>query len=363
MKNKAVLMYFPPSDLMKALINLKCDKALEVIGYSVENRPIYSLILGDGAYKILAWSQMHGNETTTTKASLDLVDHLINTSEGARLLKQLKLQIIFQLSPDGASRYTRLNANEVDLNRDAVAQSQPEMKALIRTYKAFNPDLCLNLHGQRTIFSSGATNKPATVSFLAPAANDARAITPARLVAMQYIAAMARNLPVEDHWGIGRYDDAFNINCTGDYFTAQNTPTILFEAGHYPEDYNRDKTRDLILSSLLACLNCAVNQSYTDFSLEDYAAIPDNGNHLRDVEIQNVTIVNNANITTSTLFVQYKEVLKDGAIHLIPEYAGNEVELKGLKIINALNKNQTDPVNIVESSEKILNHLQSFIDF
>jgi hypothetical protein len=363
MKNKAVLRYFPPSDLMKALINLKCDKALEVIGYSVENRPIYSLILGDGAYKILAWSQMHGNETTTTKASLDLVDHLINTPEGARLLKQLKLQIIFQLSPDGASCYTRLNANEIDLNRDAVAQSQPEMKALIRAYKTFNPDLCLNLHGQRTIFSSGASNKPATVSFLAPAATAAREVTPARLVAMQYIAAIARNLPSEDHWGIGRYDDAFNINCTGDYFTAQNTPTILFEAGHYPNDYNRDKTRELIFSSLLICLNCAVNQSHTNYSNDDYAAIPDNGNHLRDVEIQNVTIVNNANITTSTLFIQYIEELKDGAIHLIPEYSGNEVELKGLKIINILNKNQTDPVNIVESSEKILNHLQSFIDF
>ena len=363
MKNKVVSRYFSPANLMEALSSLHCDKSLEIIGYSVEERPIYSLTLGNGDYRILAWSQMHGNETTTTKAALDLVDHLINTPEGERQLKQLQLQIIFQLSPDGAARYTRLNADEVDLNRDATTQSQPEMKALIKVYRAFNPDLCLNLHGQRTIFSAGASNKPASVSFLAPAANDAREVTPARLIAMQYIAAMAKNLPVDDHWGIGRYDDAFNIDCTGDYFTAQNTPTILFEAGHFPDDYNRDNTRDLIFSSLLTCLNCAVSQSFKDCSFEDYTAIPDNGNHLRDLEIQKVTIVNNGIITISTLFVQYKEVLKDGSIHLIPEYAGNDDRLKGLKVINTLNKNQTDPINIVESSEKIINHLQSFIEF
>ena len=363
MKKTVVFRYFPPSSLIETLKALKCDNALEVIGYSTKNLPIYSLTLGDGAYKILAWSQMHGNETTTTKASLDLVNHLINTSEGKTLLKQLQLQIIFQLSPDGATLYTRLNANEVDLNRDAVAQSQPEMKALIKKYELFNPDLCLNLHGQRTIFTAGTSNKPAAISFLAPAANKSREITPARLIAMQYIAAMAKKLPVEDHWGVGRYDDVFNINCTGDYFTAQKTPTILFEAGHYPDDYNRDKTRELIFSSLLACLNCTVNQSHTDFSFEDYRAIPSNGNHLRDIEIQNVTIVNNEEITTSSLFVQYKEVLKDKVIELIPEYAGNDPMLKGLKVFNALTKNQTDPINIVESSEKILNRLQSFIEF
>ena len=113
---------------------------------------------------------------------------------------------------------------------------------------------------------------------------------------------------------------------------------------------------------MLTCLNCASNQSFKDYSFEDYTAIPDNGNHLRDLEIQDVTIVNNDIITISTLFVQYKEALKDGAIHLIPEYAGNDDRLKGLKVINTLNKNQTDPINIVESSEKIINHLQSFIE-
>ena len=363
MKYCIVARYFPPSDLMAALKHLNCWDALAVIGYSVEKRPIYSLILGNGAFKILAWSQMHGNETTTTKAALDLVNYLLNTPEGEKLLNQIQLQLIFQLSPDGAMQYTRLNANKVDLNRDAVKQSQPEMKALIKTYYAFKPALCLNLHGQRTIFTAGATNKPAAISFLAPAANEEREVTPARLIAMQYIAEIANSFPNEEHWGIGRYDDAFNINCTGDYFTAKNTPTILFEAGHYPGDYRRENTQKLIFDALLTCLKGAVNQSYKAFTLQDYTAIPNNGNHLRDIEIQNVTIVNNGNLTIASLFVQYKEVLQDKKILLIPEYAGTDPSLKGLKLIDALNKNQTNPINIVDSSDKIINHLQSFIEF
>ena len=36
---------------------------------------------------------------------------------------------------------------------------------------------------------------------------------------------------------VGRYDDGFNINCVGDTLQQLNIPTILFEAGHFPNDY------------------------------------------------------------------------------------------------------------------------------
>ena len=355
--------YFPPSSLMEQLKKMKLENSIEILGYSVEQRPIYGLKLGEGNYKVLAWSQMHGNETTTTKACLDLVDYLQETDQGKAMLKQLQLQLIFQLNTDGAERYTRLNANKIDLNRDAVQETQPEMTTLKTVYSAFKPDLCLNLHGQRSIFSSGNSNKPATLSFLAPAANEAREVTPARLIAMQLISHMVKEQAVSNQWGIGRYDDTFNINCTGDYFTARGTPTILFEAGHFPNDYKRLKTREFVFKALLSCLNSVLSNQYKYFTAEDYLAIPANGNHLRDVEIQNVTIVNKGEITISTIFVQFKEVLQQGDIHFIPEYAGNDPQLKGLKIIHALSKNQTKPIDVVESSTKIIKHLQSFIDF
>ena len=74
--------YFPPSHLMEELRQMKLEKSLEILGYSVEQKPIYGLKLGRGDYKILAWSQMHGNETTTTKACLDLVNYLLEPLKG-----------------------------------------------------------------------------------------------------------------------------------------------------------------------------------------------------------------------------------------------------------------------------------------
>jgi murein tripeptide amidase MpaA len=66
------------------------------------------------------------------------------------------------LNPDGADMYTRLNANEVDLNRDSQNLTQPESKVLREIFDLFQPHYCFNLHDQRTILRPV---KPATVSF------------------------------------------------------------------------------------------------------------------------------------------------------------------------------------------------------
>src|SRR5690606_4673721 len=49
---------------------------VKILGESVEGKPIYSLTLGNGSKKILMWSQMHGNESTTTKAVFDLLNYI-----------------------------------------------------------------------------------------------------------------------------------------------------------------------------------------------------------------------------------------------------------------------------------------------
>ena len=87
--------YFPPEALAKELANRKLSQRLQTVGYSHEKRPILSLDLGSGPLKVLAWSQMHGNETTTTKALLDVIDYLETTHEGATLQKELCAKLIF----------------------------------------------------------------------------------------------------------------------------------------------------------------------------------------------------------------------------------------------------------------------------
>ena len=48
---------------------------------------------------------------------------------------------------------------------------------------------------------------------------------------------------------IARYEDKFNPNCVGDFFTQDGTPTILFEAGYCPGDYCREHTRKYIFKA------------------------------------------------------------------------------------------------------------------
>ena len=150
------------------------DFKVSTIGHSVNKKPIYAVEIGTGSKKIFMWSQMHGNESTTTKALFDLFNFLKEDSEEAKnIKKEFTLLCIPILNPDGAEVYTRVNANEIDLNRDSVNLSQPESQLLRKTFEDFKPDYCFNLHDQRTIFAAGNTKNPATVSFLAPAYNEA----------------------------------------------------------------------------------------------------------------------------------------------------------------------------------------------
>ena len=168
---------------------------INVAGESVNKKSIRTISVGEGPLKILMWSQMHGNESTTTKAVVDLVNFLQSENETADvILKNCKLLIVPILNPDGAENYTRANANAIDLNRDAKEQTQPESKVLRKLFDEFKPDFCFNLHDQRTLFSAGEFAKPATVSFLSPSSDESRRLTPSRETAMKLIAAMNRKL-------------------------------------------------------------------------------------------------------------------------------------------------------------------------
>ena len=81
------------------------------------------------------WSQMHGNETTTTKALIDCFNLFESNNEFSNtILNSCTLYIIPILNPDGAEKYTRFNSNSVDLNRDAQNLSQAESKVLNKVF-------------------------------------------------------------------------------------------------------------------------------------------------------------------------------------------------------------------------------------
>ena len=303
------------------------------IGKSVQQRPIHQVKIGTGKTKILMWSQMHGNEPTTTKGLFDFFNFLSKDSELAQQIKnKYTLLCIPMLNPDGAFAYTRENANSVDLNRDAYLASQPEMKLLRILYEEFKPDYCYNLHDQRTIFGTEGFNLPATMSFLAPAFNNDRDYNEVRMKAIVIINKMNRVLQEYIPYQIGRFDDSYNVNCTGDYFTTQNTPTILFEAGHFQMDYGRDESRKYVFISLLSSLLDNYENVIVDNELDNYLRIPQNNKRFFDFIYKNVKIIDNSVEKIINFAAQYVEVLENNEIYFkakiskvsdLEEYSGH----------------------------------------
>ncbi|WP_240927872.1 M14 metallopeptidase family protein [Cellulophaga sp. Z1A5H] len=313
---------------------------IEMIGKSVLNREIKSVTFGSGKYKILMWSQMHGNESTTTKAVLDFLNLISSNSDLAqKLLALCTFKIIPILNPDGAEVYTRINANEVDLNRDAQDKSQPESKILRAVYDTFIPDYCFNLHDQRTIFNVGATSKPATVSFLAPSHDEERSISKSRGVSMQLIVAMNKELQKYIPGQVGRYDDGFNANCVGDTFQMLNKPTILFESGHYVNDYDREETRKFIFCAIVKGVNVIADQNIDTYEQKDYFEIPENGKLFYDILIKNADFVNKNLRNGADIGILFKETLVSGVLTFVPfiEKTGNLSNFYGHKTFNCLN--------------------------
>nr|WP_315251968.1 M14 family metallopeptidase [uncultured Flavobacterium sp.] len=291
-------------------------KDVTIIGESVLGKPIYSYQKGIGKTKIYLWSQMHGNESTTTKALFDFINLLNGGSDLAKqLLESFTFYCIPMLNPDGAKLYTRANANNIDLNRDSQSLTQPESKILRAVFEEFKPDYCFNLHDQRTIFGVADTGKPATVSFLAPSYNEEREVNESRLKAINLIAGINEVLQNYIPGQVGRFDDSFNINCIGDTFQYLGVPTILFEAGHYPDDYEREKTRKFIFISLLTSFIILNENDIVDNRIDNYLNIPQNNVSFFDFMYKNVKINYDGNEIITNFVAQYKEELIDNKIN------------------------------------------------
>ena len=307
--------YITLDSIEPLLQKLNTNNQLKIIGKSVLGKSIYSYQIGEGKTRIFLWSQMHGNESTTTKALFDFLNVLQSGSELAQqLLNSFTFYSIPMLNPDGAKLYTRENANKVDLNRDSNELTQPESKLLRAIFESFNPDYCFNLHDQRTIFGVSDTGKPATLSFLAPSYNQEREINESRLKAINLIASINEVLQEYLPNQIGRFDDSFNINCIGDKFQYLGVPTLLFEAGHFPNDYEREETRKYVFMALISSFTTLSENVIVSNGITKYLNIPQNKVVFYDFMYKNIKINYDGIEIITNFAAQYKEELIENQI-------------------------------------------------
>ena len=109
-----------------------------LIGKSDRNLPIVAERWGPtSGRQVLVVGQVHGDEC----APAFVVNELRQ-----RPPKNFGLWLIPSLNPEGHFLGKRTNGSGVDLNRDGLAQSAPETRALMALTKLVTPDLTLYLH-------------------------------------------------------------------------------------------------------------------------------------------------------------------------------------------------------------------------
>lgn len=281
-------------DLQPLIQRLEGKSGIEVkqVGRSIEGRSLSLISLGEGPVDVFLWSQMHGDEPTATQAIFDILNFFTAKSfahEKARILENIRMHFLPMLNPDGAEVFQRRNTLGIDINRDALRLQSPEGRTLKRVRDSLEADFGFNLHDQSTYYNAERTEKPATISYLAPAYNYEKEINDVRADAMRVIVFMNSILQKYAPGQVGRYNDDFEPRAFGDNIQKWGTSTILIESGGFRGDPEKQHIRKLNYVSILSALLTIADGSYKKQELEAYEEIPHNDRKLFDLKINQLT--------------------------------------------------------------------------
>jgi len=285
---------------------------LDEIGKSVEGRAIYELTYGQGAKKVMLWSQMHGDEPTATMALFDIFNFLKGSGDGfdsiRNILKEeLAIHVIPMLNPDGAERYMRRNAQRIDLNRDARAGQTVEGALLRSRAKAIAPRYGFNLHDQHIYYNTAGSTKPVSISLLAPAFNQERDVNEVREGAMKIIVGMNKVLNQYIPGAIARYDDTYTPRGFGDNFQSWGASTVLIESGGMKGDPEKQQIRKLNFIIILNALLEIAQGSYQQYEAKQYEDIPYNTSQLHDLVLRGLSFGSDAIPLNSDIAIRRSE--------------------------------------------------------
>lgn len=281
-------------DLQPLIKKLSGNPQFQVnkVGESIEGRDLSLISIGSGETDVFLWSQMHGDEPTATQAIFDLCNFFSSAdfkAEKEEILQRLKLHFLPMLNPDGAQVFQRRNALGIDINRDALMLQSPEGRTLKRVRDSLQADFGFNLHDQSTYYNAERTNKPATISYLAPAFNYEKDIDGVRSNAMKVIVFMNQILQNYAPGQVGRYNDDFEPRAFGDNIQKWGTSAILIESGGYKDDTEKQYIRKLNYVSILSAIYTIAKGTYSDIPISEYEKIPENDRKLFDLKLEGLT--------------------------------------------------------------------------
>jgi hypothetical protein len=301
------------AEIAPLIANAKSNPKFKVsrVGSSIAGKSLSLISLGTGETSVFLWSQMHGNEPTATQAIFDILNFFDSPDfkqEKEAILENLTIHFLPMLNPDGAELFQRRNLLGIDINRDALRLQSPESRTLKRVRDSLEADFGFNLHDQSTYYNAERTDKPATISYLAPAYNYEKDINEVRANAMKIIVFMNNILQQYAPGQVGRYNDDFEPRAFGDNIQKWGTSTILIESGGYPNDTEKQEIRKLNYVSILSAIYTIAKQNYIDIPISEYEKIPENDRKYFDLKILGATYELLGNTYTMDLGINQMEV-------------------------------------------------------
>ena len=359
---------FKHKDILPLIENLKSNPIFEIseLGKSAEEREIFVIKAGTGKTSVLIWSQMHGNEPTATPALFDIFNFLssddnLNTVR-EKLLAELTLYFIPMVNPDGAEVYKRRNALDIDPNRDAVRLQGVETQLLKKIRDEINADYGFNLHDQTIYYTAGPTEKPATISFLAPSFNYEQEIDQKRIASMQIIVLMDKMLQRRIPNQVGRYNDDFMPTAFGDNMQLWGTSIILIESGGYKNDPEKQYVRELNFLCILTGLYGIAYKYPSNFELMEYFKIPENKKEkLFDLLVRNAIVEKNGQLFKTDIGIRREE--KDNEDFTNFSYIGKIEDIGDLTYYYGYEEIDATDLKVAISSEDLIPLIGAVADF
>ena len=276
---------------------------VEKAGESLEGRAIHHVRVGRGPTAVLLWSQMHGDEPTATAALFDMFEYLRRHRDdpmARRILSELTLHIVPMLNPDGAERFQRRNAQSIDINRDALRLQTPEGRVLKDLRDRVAPRVGFNLHNQNWRTSVGTPPKPASISLLSVAYDEARSENAGRVLTKRLCAVIREALEPLASGQIGRYDDEFEVRAFGDNITLWGTPVVLIETGAWPSAEPDAPLVRLNFVALLSALDALATGEVEKADTKRYEELPTNDTKTLYVLLRDATVISGTGIPPFT---------------------------------------------------------------
>jgi hypothetical protein len=264
------------------------------VGASLENRSIDMITVGSGPFRVLLWSQMHGDEPTATAALFDVLSYVQRHHDDPvvqRILSSLTLYIVPMLNPDGAERFQRRNAQNIDVNRDALSLQTPEGQLLKQLRDRYNPRVGFNLHNQSWATTVGDPPKPASISLLPVAYDKPRSENAGRRLTTKLCAVIRDSLEPFASGQIGRYDDEFEVRAFGDNLTLWGTPIVLIETGAFPAAAPDPFLVRLNFIGIVSALDALATGNVDKADPKRYDTLPRNESKGFYILVKNATVV------------------------------------------------------------------------